>query len=157
MDYVVSEEEREACLRDGAVPLRQVVSDEWLDVIAAGVERDICEPGPFCHGYVPDNGIGKFHGNIRIWETDSEMARFCTEGPLVSLATQFFQSSKLNLFYDQLFVKEPGTENRTRWHNDLPYWPVRGQQIMSFWVALDSVSTESGGLEFIRGSPRKIH
>tara|TARA_B100001769_G_scaffold270981_1_gene263065 strand:+ start:3001 stop:3819 length:819 start_codon:yes stop_codon:yes gene_type:complete len=152
VDYVISEAEREACFRDGAVPLRNVVSDKWLSVVEAGVDRDIREPGPFVHGYVPDNGIGKFHGNIRIWETDPEMARFCTQGPLVSLAKQFFESSKINLFYDQLFVKEPGTENRTRWHNDLPYWPVRGQQIMSFWVALDSVSIESGGLEFIKGS-----
>ena len=66
MDYVISEAEREACFRDGAVPLRNVVSDKWLSTIEAGVERDIREPGPFVHGYVPDNGIGKFHGNIRI-------------------------------------------------------------------------------------------
>ena len=51
-------------------------------------------------------------------------------------------------------MKEPGTENRTRWHNDLPYWPARGDQIMSFWVALDPVTVDSGALEFVRGSHR---
>jgi ectoine hydroxylase-related dioxygenase (phytanoyl-CoA dioxygenase family) len=71
---------------------------------------------------------------------------------LPPIAAQFFESAKVNLFYDQLFVKEPGTENRTRWHNDLPYWPVRGRQIMSFWVAVDPVTVDSGALEFIRGS-----
>lgn len=152
MDHCVTEEDRAACARDGAVALRGVVDGDWLKVLEAGIERDINEPGPFVHGYVPDNGIGRFHGNIRMWETDSEMGRFCTNGPLVSLAAQFFQSSKVNLFYDQLFVKEPGTENRTRWHNDLPYWPLRGSQVMSFWVALDAVTIESGGLEFVRGS-----
>ena len=125
MHYEVTEEQRNTCAQDGALALKNVVSAEWLEVLKAGIERDISEPGPFFHGYVPDSGVGKFHGNIRIWETDSEMERFCTQGPLVSLAAQFFQSSKINLFYDQLFVKEPGTENRTRWHNDLPYWPVR--------------------------------
>ena len=152
MGYHVTEEERDAFNGDGAVPLRGVVHEEWLEVLAAGIERDISRPGPFFHGYVPDNGIGRFHGNIRLWENDSEMRRFCTDGPLISVASQFFESSKVNLFYDQLFVKEPGTVNRTRWHNDLPYWPIRGTQIMSFWVALDEVTVESGALEFIQGA-----
>ena len=105
MHYEVTEEQRNTCAQDGALALKNVGRAEWLEVLKAGIERDISEPGPFFHGYVPDSGVGKFHGNIRIWETDSEMERFCTQGPLVSLAAQFFQSSKINLFYDQLFVK----------------------------------------------------
>ena len=58
----------------------------------------------------------------------------------------------MNLFYDQLFVKEPGTETPTRWHNDQPYWPIRGRAILSFWLALDTVTLASGALEFILGS-----
>ena len=152
MNGEITAEQKASCAADGAVVLRNVISEEWLSVVEAGIERDIQNPGPYFHGYVPDNGIGKFHGNIRLWETDPEMGRFCKEGPLAALAAQFFDSSKVSLFYDQLFVKEAGTENRTRWHNDLPYWPIRGQQIMSFWVALDEVTIESGGLEFIKGS-----
>jgi hypothetical protein len=64
MDYYITEEERDACRRDGAVPLRGVVDGDWLKVLEAGIERDISDPGPFVHGYVPDNGIGKFHGKI---------------------------------------------------------------------------------------------
>jgi len=41
------------------------------------------------------------------------------------------------------------TFNRTRWHNDQPYWPV-----MSFWVALDPVTKETGAMKFIPGSHR---
>lgn len=152
MAATVTSMDVEAHNRDGAVPLRGVISEAWLEALRAGVERDIAKPGPFFHGYVPDDGVGGFHGNVRIWENDPEMARFCLDGPLPQLAAQFFQSQKVNLFYDQLFVKEPGTVNRTRWHNDLPYWPVRGQQIMSFWVALDPVRVENGALEFIKGS-----
>ena len=65
--------------------------------------------------------------------------------------------SEINLFYDQLFVKEPSTPNRTRWHNDQPYWPVRGWPVMSFWVALDPVTKETGVVEFIPGSHRWGH
>ena len=70
------------------------------------------------------------------------------------MAAQFFGASKINLLYDQLFVKEPGTANPTRWHNDQPYWPVRGRQVMSFWLALDPTTAENGRLEFVRGSHR---
>ena len=54
--------------------------------------------------------------------------------------------------YDKLFIKESGTINRTRWHNDQPYWPVSGKDILSIWVALDKTTRENGRLEFIRGS-----
>lgn len=148
----ITEDERAAYAADGVVPLRGVIDDRWLEVLAEGIERDIADPGPWFHGYIPDNGVGRFHGNVRLWETDEAMGRFCLGGPLPALAQQFFRSDKVNLLYDQLFVKEPGTENRTRWHNDLPYWPVRGRQIMSFWVALDPVTVDSGALEFVRGS-----
>jgi ectoine hydroxylase-related dioxygenase (phytanoyl-CoA dioxygenase family) len=154
LQTVISADERDAFDRDGVVPLRGVISEAWRAELAEAIERDIAEPGPWFHGYVPDNGIGRFHGNVRLWETDEALRRFCVEGPLPQLAQQFFSSNKVNLFYDQLFVKEPGTENRTRWHNDLPYWPVRGGQIMSFWVALDPVTVDSGALEFIPGSHR---
>jgi hypothetical protein len=131
MQHQVSQNDIAACEADGAVPLRAVISSAWLDRLRNSVEKDINDPGPWVHGYVPDNGEGRFHGNVRLWETDDVMREFCTDGPLPLLAAQFFSARNVNLFYDQLFVKEPGTENRTRWHNDLPYWPVRGRQIMS--------------------------
>jgi len=138
--------------RDGAAVVRQVVSPQWLACLDAAIERDIESPGPFYHGYVPDDGVGRFHGNLRLWEHDADFRDFCLAPELVSLARQFLQSSQVNLFYDQLFVKEAGTANRTRWHNDQPYWPISGFQVLSCWVALDRTTAESGALEFIRGS-----
>ena len=41
---------------------------------------------------------------------------------------------------------------RTRWHNDQPYWPMSGDQVLTIWVALDVTTQASGALEFIRGS-----
>ena len=51
-----------------------------------------------------------------------------------------------------MFVKEASTPNPTRWHNDQPYWPIKGSQIISFWLSPDPVDKDSGALEFIRGS-----
>ena len=138
--------------RDGAVLMKGVVPVEWLGVLGDAIERDIAEPGPYFTGYRPE--VGRFHGNQRVWEIDEGFRAFCCEGPLRELAARFLGAERLNLFYDQLFVKEPGTPQPTRWHNDQPYWPVRGWPVMSFWLPLDPVTRESGALAFVAGSHR---
>ena len=149
----ITEAEIRAYERDGVVVLRDVVDAAWRERIRAAIEREIETPGPLFHGYETPSG-GRFHGNMRLFEHDRDLDGFCRTSCLPGIARQFFGSRKINLFYDQLFVKEPGTRHRTRWHNDQPYWPVRGWQVLSFWVALDRTTAESGALEFVRGSHR---
>ncbi len=150
----VSASQLEAYQKDGAVVLRGIVNAQWRSRLEAAIEQDIQHPGPFYHGYTPESGRGQFHGNLRLWEHDADFRDYCFHSPLPALAQQFFASSKVNLLYDQLFVKEPDTGNRTRWHNDQPYWPIRGWQVISFWVALDPITLDNGALEFVRGSHR---
>ena len=147
----VTEELIEAFDRDGVVVMRDVITRTWLDQLAEAIERDIETPGPYFHGYRAPDG-GRFHGNLRIWQNDAVFGSFCLESNLPELARKFLRTDKLNLLYDQLFVKECETTNRTRWHNDLPYWPILGGQVLSIWVALDRTTLNSGALEFVRGS-----
>ncbi|MDE0705573.1 MAG: hypothetical protein OXH59_17830, partial [Rhodospirillaceae bacterium] len=119
MPYRVTPQEIEAFGADGAVLLKGVIGPEWRERVAAAIERDIANPGPFCHSYEAA-GEGRFHGNLRVWQNDPDFRAYCFESGLPELAAQFFGASKINLLYDQLFVKEPGTANRTRWHNDQP-------------------------------------
>ena len=138
---------------DGAVLIPGAVSAAWLERLGAAIERDIGTPGPCYHGYALDGG-GRFHGNMRLWETDDDFRAYCTQSPLPNIAAQLLNVEQVQLYYDQLFVKEAATDAPTRWHNDQPYWPIRGWPILSFWLALDPVTRENGGLEFIRGSHR---
>ena len=148
----VSKAQIRAFEEDGATVLRGVISPEWLEKIAAAIDRDIAAPGPFVHAYPAEDGSGHFHGNLRLWEHDPDFRDFCLNSPLPALAAQLLQSETVNLLYDQLFVKEPGTANPTRWHNDQPYWPIRGWQVLSLWLSPDPVTNDSGAMEFIRGS-----
>ncbi len=135
---------------DGAIAVRNVISAEWLERLGSAIERDIANPGPFDHSY--DVAGGRFHGNLRLWEIDPDFGEFCLSGPGVSIAQSLLDASRLNLLYDQLFVKEAGADHPTRWHNDQPYWPVLGRQVVSFWLALDPTDLDNGGLEFVAGS-----
>ena len=137
---------------NGVVVLRQCVDLFWVDALRQAVDRDIQNPGPYVHSYDSGDDTGHFHGNLRTWENDPTFRSFCTDSPLSAVAATLFGSRKVNLLYDQIFVKEPATRVHTRWHNDQPYWPVRGRQVASFWVALDYVTAETGALEFIRRS-----
>ncbi len=152
MSYTVCQADIDAFNADGAVPLRGVIGAEQLAKLAAAIEDDIREPGPFFHGYESDEG--RFHGNLRLWETHPAFREICLDSQLPALAQAFFGSEKINLLYDQLFVKEAAMGQRTRWHNDQPYWPIRGWQVLSFWIALDKTTAENGRLEFVRGSHR---
>ncbi len=146
----ISAEHIEQYWADGATVVRGAISNEWLDRLAAAIERDIANPGPFDHSY--DVAGGRFHGNLRIWQNDPDFAAFCLDSPAVDIARSFVRATRLNLLYDQLFVKEAGADHRTRWHNDQPYWPVSGKDVISVWVALDPTTSANGRLEFVRGS-----
>ena len=148
---MITDAQREAYERDGAIRLRGIIDQSWLERLAAAIEREIAAPGPCFHGYEVEGG-GRFHGNMRVWENDPDFAAYCQESPLPALAAEFLGVDQVQIYYDQLFVKEAKTDAPTRWHNDLPYWPVRSKHIMSFWIALDPVTFESGALEFVRGS-----
>lgn len=150
MSSRLSQEAIDAFNADGAVLLPGAISPEWLGRVGAAIERDIVDPGPFFHGYAVDEG--RFHGNLRLWENDPEFAAYCFDSPLPALAAELMEAEEVRILYDQLFVKEAATAAPTRWHNDQPYWPVRGSQVMSFWLALDDVTLDSGALEFVAGS-----
>ena len=62
-------------------------------------------------------------------------------------------SSKVNLFHEHVLVKEPGTEDRTPWHHDQPYYCVNGFDTCSLWIPLDSVPKDTC-VQFISGSHR---
>lgn len=152
VQFKITDEQRQAFNDDGVTVLRGVINGQWLARLDESIEKDIANPGPFYHGYKAKDNVGKFHGNLRIWQNDPGFHDYCLKSDLPDLARQFFQSQRINLLYDQLFVKEPGTQNPTPWHNDQPFWPIRGNQVILFWLALDEVTQDSGALNFVRGS-----
>jgi ectoine hydroxylase-related dioxygenase (phytanoyl-CoA dioxygenase family) len=141
MGVKVSREDIARFEEDGAICLRGLFDGRWVERMRSAVE-----------GYL--DGASKFAVDWVLWPTDSEMRAFAFESPAAQIAQQLMGSQSVRLFFDQIFVKEPGAEAPTPWHHDQPFWPVRGRQICSIWLALDSVSRESSGLEYVKGSHR---
>jgi ectoine hydroxylase-related dioxygenase (phytanoyl-CoA dioxygenase family) len=74
--------------------------------------------------------------------------------PAHEIAAKVMESNNVQFFYDQLLVKEPGTSQRTPWHTDADYFPIKGDKITSIWLPLERITRENGGLQFIKGSHR---
>ncbi len=67
------------------------------------------------------------------------MKHLCIESHLPTVVAGLLNTTQVNFFYDQVFTKEPGSASPTPWHNDQPYWPVRGSGVMTLWLALDDI------------------
>jgi ectoine hydroxylase-related dioxygenase (phytanoyl-CoA dioxygenase family) len=80
-----------------------------------------------------------------------DFKRFATEGQGPQIAHEILRSEKINFWDDQLFVKEPGTQERTAYHQDGPYFHFEGTQACTVWIPVDPVGAESG-LRYLAGS-----
>ena len=68
-----------------------------------------------------------------------------------AVGAALMRSRSARLYHDHMLTKEPGTRQRTPWHQDQPYYNIDGRQGCSFWIPVDAVSREST-LEFVAGS-----
>jgi ectoine hydroxylase-related dioxygenase (phytanoyl-CoA dioxygenase family) len=145
-------DEIEAFHRDGVVCVRGIMPLRWIDVAAAAIERTKLAPSET--GRILSKPSPGYLNDIFLWLGDEGYRSFVLESPAAHLAQQAMRSRTVTFFYDQVFVKEPGTNVPTPWHHDLTFWPIEGTHICSIWMPLDQVTRESSGLEYVRGSHR---
>ncbi len=79
---------------------------------------------------------------------------FCTYGAIPEIAGALLASERVSFFGDQIFIKTAGTRERTAFHQDASYFDISGEQCCVMWIAVDPVTSESGGMKYWRGSHR---
>lgn len=137
--------------RDGAVCLRGVFAD-WVDTIAAGIERNMRDPGPYAAESVRGDEGGSFFDDYCNWQRIAEFRDVVERSPAAAVAARIMGSQTAQFFHDHVLVKEPGTQKATPWHQDTPYYFVDGSQTVSFWIPIDPVKEAT--LRLIAGSHR---
>lgn len=143
---------REAYERDGVAPLRGVIPLEMVERLREGCAEAIASPGPLAEWYGHE-GAPRFFGDINTWKRSAAISGFIRSGPVGEIAGRVMQSTRSTFFYDQLLVKEAGSQQVTPWHQDQPYWAVSGRQVCSVWVPLDAVDADVS-VAFVAGSHR---
>lgn len=150
----VGDADIEAFQRDGVVCLRQVFDKPWCDLLHDAA-LDAMNSG---QGRVREarlgEGQGRFYSSVYPSDLDPRFARLRDASPAPEVAARLMQAERVRFFYDQLFIKAPGTAAPTPWHNDLPFWPFRGNDLISLWIALTPVSVATSGVQYVAGSHR---
>ncbi len=137
--------------RRGAVCLRAVFAQSWLDKLADGVDKNFADPGPEHTVYTRKGEPGGFYDDYCNWQRIDEYRDFVMNSPAAEIAARLMQSKTARIYHDHVLVKEPGTREVTPWHHDLPYYGVDGNQLCSIWLPLDKVP-KSACPEFVAGS-----
>jgi ectoine hydroxylase-related dioxygenase (phytanoyl-CoA dioxygenase family) len=137
--------------RDGAVCVRGAFSPDEVALVERGIERNLAEPSQRAIVASRPDDPGRFVEDFCNWQAIPEYEAFVRESPAAAIAGELMGSERVRLFHDHLLVKEPGTTQRTPWHQDQPYYNVEGTQTCSMWMPVDPVAREAT-LEFVAGS-----
>ncbi|MGB0440748.1 MAG: phytanoyl-CoA dioxygenase family protein, partial [Paracoccaceae bacterium] len=146
---LVTESDIETYQREGVVVIRGLFADH-VDTLRSGVAHNMDAPGPYAAENLRPGDTGRFFDDYCNWQRIAEFEQVIRTSPAADVAAALMQSQTVQLFHDHVLVKEPGTSRATPWHQDGPYYFVTGQQTVSFWSPLDSVTTAS--LRCVAGS-----
>lgn len=135
---------------DGAVVVRGALDDEQVDMARAAIDANLGSLSPLAKR-ASSADDGAFVEDFCNWSRIPAIERFIRESPVAELAAELMGSREVRLYHDHVLVKEPGTRQRTPWHQDLPYYNVDGRLNVSMWIPVDPVS-RSSTLEFVAGS-----
>ncbi len=149
MPVVVTDQMISDFQRDGAVLIKGLWAD-WVDTLRAGIERNMAEPGPHASENLKPGEGGRFFDDYCNWQRIPEFAEVIQTSEVADVAARLMASPYVQLFHDHVLVKEPGTSRATPWHQDGPYYFVKGVQTISFWSPLDPVREAS--LRCVAGS-----
>lgn len=137
--------------RDGAVCLRGVLDAGLLARLEAAIEANLAAPSPRAIVASRPDDPGRFVEDFCNWRDIEGYRQIALASPLPGIARRLMRSREVRLYHDHLLVKEPGTRQRTPWHQDQPYYNIDGRQNVSFWIPVDPVPRAST-LEFVAGS-----
>ena len=140
--------------RDGVVLLPGLFA-EWVDRLRAGLQRNLEDPQQFafpCESN-PAGAPGRFFDSYCNWQLIPEYLDFVSHSAAASLAGQFMGGNSAQFFHEHAFLKAPGTQRATPWHQDLPYYCVDGNHTASVYVSLDTADADVA-VQFVKGSHR---
>ena len=149
----ITDEVIEQYSTDGVVCLRGVISEDWIELLRDGVEHNLTHPSSRGRVWYSDDDGQRSLYDSQVWQDIEQYERFVLESPMAEIAGRLMRASAVNFFFDAIFCRTAGTQFRTPFHQDEPYWSVDGFDTCSAWMPLVEVEKRSA-LEFVRGSHR---
>ena len=168
----VTQDEVATFWRDGVVCLRSIIPVERVESMAEPIEEalvgsamadlsemaDALESGAGATRNVDELVVasgaprGHFKAGTDHWLLQQEFRDFALRSPLPEIVASILRSDEIRLYEDSVLVKEPGTQEKTGFHQDMAYFHLDGDLVCTTWVPLDVVTAETGAVRFVVGS-----
>ena len=148
----LSEEEVVSFRTNGVVKVSEAVDPSWIPELLAVADGQLTKPSKWVNDVNAAASENRLFTDRYLWRHNDVIHRFVHDSGCARLAAQAMGSNSARFYFDHLLIKKVNTPTITPWHQDAPYWPFRGKQIASIWLALTPVTVEGSGMEFIRGS-----
>ena len=139
--------------RDGVVLLPGMFDADWIDLLRAGLQANCEAPSQRSRVWDRDARGRTMFYDSQAWQGIEQYQRFIHESPAAQLAARLMGSTRVNFYFDAVFVRSPGSQFATPWHQDEPYWSVEGYDTCTLWMPLVPVKRENA-LAFVPGSHR---
>lgn len=142
----LSEDQRIHYQRDGFLsPLRALAPADALSFRRKLEEFEDAIGGPVTSGDVDEKYRYRLH-TLLPWA--HELATL----PVVLDAIEAVIGPDILIYMTTFFIKEPGTDAITSWHQDATYFGLRPYEHISAWIALSPATDQAGCMRFVPGS-----
>jgi ectoine hydroxylase-related dioxygenase (phytanoyl-CoA dioxygenase family) len=139
--------------KDGVVLLKGMFDADWIHLLKEGLIANCADPTDRSRVWDRDSAGRTMFYDSQAWQRISEYQKFIFESPAARIAGQLMGSRQINFYFDAVFVRSPGSQFATPWHQDEPYWSVEGYDTCTIWMPLTPVKQENA-LAYIPGSHR---
>ena len=136
----LSEEEVVSFRTSGVVKVPAAVDPSWIPELLTVADGQLTKPSKWVNDVNPAASENRLFTDRYLWRHNDVIHRFVHDSGCARLAAQAMGSNSARFYFDHLLIKKVNTPTITPWHQDAPYWPFRGKQIASIWLALTPVT-----------------
>lgn len=147
----ISQHSIETFRRDGVVMLPNMFDGSWIELLTEGLAAHLETPSPRARIWDRDDEGRTMFWDSMAWHDVEQYRQFVFESPAAEIAARLLGSSRINFFFDAVFVRSAGSQFETPWHQDEPYWSVEGHDTCTVWMPLVPVKA-ANALAFVPGS-----
>ncbi len=147
----ITNDEIDTYQRDGVVLLKSLFDSQWIDLLNQGLIKNGENPTHRARTWARDAQGRTMFWDSQAWQGIDEYQQFIFKSPAAEIAGKLLKSKEINFFFDAIFMRSPGTQFSTPWHQDEPYWSIEGYDTCTIWMPLVPVKKKSA-LAYVPGS-----
>ena len=129
--------------RDGVVLLKAMFEPQWIELLNHGLIKNSENPTQRARTWARDAEGRTMFWDSQAWQGIDEYQQFIFNSPAAEIAGKLLKASEINFFFDAVFVRSPGTQFSTPWHQDEPYWSIEGYDTCTIWMPLVPVKKKN--------------